>query len=67
MLGIERSDSVSSPPPHQQGGQGGRGAPEGKKLAVSSRSVMMLFITITARAKARRGDGEYVRLDEEAG
>ena len=29
--------------------------------------VMMMFITITARAKARRGDGEYVRLDEEAG
>ena len=28
---------------------------------------LMMFITITARAKARRGDGEYGRLDEEAG
>ena len=27
--------------------------------------VVLLFITITARAKARRGDGENVRLDEE--
>ena len=30
--------------------------------------MMMMFITISARdSKARRGDGEYVRLDEEAG
>ena len=28
--------------------------------------VMMMFITITARAKARRGDGEYGRLYEGA-
>ena len=30
--------------------------------------MMMMFNTISARdSKARRGDGKYVRLDEEAG
>ena len=29
--------------------------------------MMMMFITISAETKARRGDGEYVRSDEEAG
>ena len=34
---------------------------------IPRRHMMMMFITVTAETKARRGDGEYVRLDEEVG
>ena len=55
---------MATPCTNSLGGESGGQEHEGARRWL----LMMMFITISARdSKARRGDGEYVRLDEEAG